>query len=105
MPYDDVLAARLRRLLPNAVEKRMFGGMGLLERGNLVAGVSRTELIVRVPSDETAKWLRAPGARPMMPGKTMKGWVKVAADAVADEHALAGWVERSRAVARRLPAK
>ena len=105
MPFDDALAARLRRLLPDAVEKRMFGGMGLLERGNLVAGVSHTELIVRVPSEETDRWLRAPGARPMRPGKAMRGWVKVAADAVADERSLAGWIERSRAVVRRLPAK
>lgn len=105
MPYDDELAARLRRLLPDAREKKIFGGIGLLERGNLVAGVSRSDLIVRVPPEETARWLRAPGARPMMPGKTMKGWVKVAADALPDEQALSDWVGRSRAVVRRLPAK
>lgn len=105
MPYDDELAARLRRLLPDAREKKMFGGIGLLERGNLVAGVSRSDLIVRVPPEETARWLRAPGAGPMMPGKTMKGWVKVAADALQDERALSDWVRRSRAVVRRLPAK
>jgi TfoX/Sxy family transcriptional regulator of competence genes len=103
--YDEELAKRLRRLLPRATEKRMFGGVGLMERGNLVAGVSHDDLVVRVPPDETARWLRETGAHPMMPGKSMQGWVKVASRAVREEAVLAAWVERSRAYAKTLPAK
>jgi TfoX/Sxy family transcriptional regulator of competence genes len=105
MAFDEALAERLRRMLPKAKEKRMFGGMGLMERGNLVAGVSHDDLIVRVPPEETARWLRAPGAHEMMPGRPMQGWVKVAAKAVAKESDLAAWVERSRKVVADLPAK
>jgi TfoX/Sxy family transcriptional regulator of competence genes len=105
MAYNEELARRLRALLPNAVEKRMFGGMGLMEDGNLVAGASREDLIVRVPPEETTKWLREPGAHSMMPGKTMVGWVKVSATALTSERTLKRWVDRSRSWTKTLPPK
>ena len=105
MAYDEALAGRVRRMLPGATERRMFGGIGLMERGNLVAGVSHDDLVVRVPSEETARWLREPGAQPMGSGHAMKGWVKVSADAVSTDARLARWVDRSRALAKTLPAK
>jgi TfoX/Sxy family transcriptional regulator of competence genes len=105
MPFDEVLANRLRKMLPKATEKRMFGGMGLMERGNLVAGVSHDDLIVRVPPEDTARFLREPGAHEMMPGRPMKGWVKVASTALQDEVALRTWVTRSRAAVKDLPEK
>jgi TfoX/Sxy family transcriptional regulator of competence genes len=103
--YDENLAQRLRKLLPTATEKRMFGGMGLMERGNLVAGVSHQDLVVRVPPVETEKWLKEPGAHDMMPGRPMKGWLKVSSSALTSDSALAGWVSRSRLAARKLPPK
>jgi TfoX/Sxy family transcriptional regulator of competence genes len=105
VPYDERLAERLRALLPMATEKRMFGGVGLLERGNLVAGVSHDDLIVRVPPEETDRWIREPGAHSMRPGEAMKGWPKVSSRALREDSALAAGVERSRAYARTLPPK
>jgi TfoX/Sxy family transcriptional regulator of competence genes len=105
MAYDEDLARRLRKLLPKATEKRMFGGMGLMERGNLVAGVSHSDLIVRVPPEETARWLKETGAHEMMMGKPMKGWLKVSASALADDGPLTAWVNRSRLAAKKLPPK
>jgi TfoX/Sxy family transcriptional regulator of competence genes len=105
VPYDEELARRLRKLLPKATEKRMFGGMGLMERGNLVTGVSHQDLVVRVPPAETAKWLHEPGAHEMMPGRPMKGWVKVSSAYVAEDGALERWVERSRSAVKKLPPK
>ena len=105
MTFDEALASRLRRLLPSAVEKRMFGGIGLLERGNLVAGISHQDLIVRVAADETERWLKRPGVHPMMMRRPMKGWVKVSASAVRGDRRLSEWVRRSREIARALPPK
>lgn len=105
MVYDRELADRIRRLLPTATEKQMFGGMGLMERGNLVAGVSGDDLIVRVPPEETPTWLDKPGAHGMFPGKAMKGWVRVSSGALQDDAVLARWVSLSRATVKRLPAK
>jgi TfoX/Sxy family transcriptional regulator of competence genes len=105
MPFNEDLAKRLRLLLPKAEEKRMFGGVGLMEHGNLVAGVSHDDLIVRVPREETARFLREPGAHEMMPGRPMKGWLKVSGSALRDDARLRAWVARSRSAAKDLPAK
>lgn len=83
----------------------MFGGMGLLENGNMVAGVSRDDLVIRVPPEETDRFLHEPGAHEMMPGRPSKGWVKIRAASVSEDAQLRNWVERSRAVVRKLPPK
>lgn len=76
-----------------------------MERGNLVAGVSGTDLIARVAPEETERWLGEPGAHEMIAGKPMKGWLKVSSQALADDEVLSRWVARSRAAVKKLPAK
>ncbi len=106
MAFDEGLAERLRELLPNATEKRMFGGMGLMERGNLVVGVLGDEMIARVGPDDTAAALKETGVRAFdFTGKPMKGWVVVSQEAVAEDPELRDWVERCRRFARTLPTK
>lgn len=108
MAYDHGLAERLRDLLPKAKEKAMFGSVGWMERGHLVAGVWQDDLIVRVKPDETAAALQEPGVQPFTAGKkgaSMRGWILVGAEAVAEEPELKAWVERSRKFVRTLPAK
>jgi TfoX/Sxy family transcriptional regulator of competence genes len=59
-------------------EVRMFGGIGFMLNGNLLAGASPRGLLLRVGSDREAEALRQPGARPMvMRGRTMPGYVYV----------------------------
>ena len=106
MAYDQGLAERLRDLLPKAAEKKMFGSVGWMERGHLVAGIWKDDLIARVAPDDTAAALGEPGVKPFaVTGRPMKGWVLVDAEQVAEEPQLKAWVERSRAFVRTLPAK
>jgi TfoX/Sxy family transcriptional regulator of competence genes len=109
MAYDEGLAERVRDVIPKATEKRMFGGVGWMERGNMVAGVMKDELLVRVKPEETDRWLKQPGARrfDMGPVKAAapKGWILVSPEAVAEEPELKEWIERSQAFVRTLPAK
>jgi TfoX/Sxy family transcriptional regulator of competence genes len=106
MAYDEGLAERLRDLLPRATEKKMFGSVGWMERGHLVAGIWKDDLIARVAPDETAQALKEPGVKPFaVTGRPMKGWVLVDAEQVAEEPALKEWVDRSRAVVGTLPPK
>src|SRR5215472_18944136 len=59
-------------------EVKMFGGIGFMLNGNLLAGASRRGLLLRVGSEREAEALRQPGARPMvMRGRTMPGYVYV----------------------------
>ncbi len=66
MPYDELLAVRIRAALsdqPELQEKKMFGGVGFMLNGNMACGVIKNDLIVRVgPENHAAGPL--PPARP-----------------------------------------
>jgi len=110
--YDEGLAERIRDLCPDATEKRMFSGVGWMERGHLVVGIlghkmgDGASVIVRVPPETTAAVLREPGVAPFeQRGKPMNGWVLVREDHVAEDDELAAWIERSRRYVATLPPK
>ncbi|MFB7865798.1 MULTISPECIES: TfoX/Sxy family protein [unclassified Streptomyces] len=109
MAFDEGLAERIRARLagdPAITEKRMFGGIAFLCAGNMAVGVTGDDLMVRVGPDATDDALSRPGARLFdMTGRPMRGWVVVDAAAVAEDAALAEWVDRGRAFAAGLPPK
>ena len=115
MPYDPVLADRIRAVLGDwdpehddelglVDEKRMFGGLGFMVAGHLaVCAGSRGDLMVRVDPADLPALCEADGVEPMaMAGRTSRSWVNVAPDALTDT-ALESWVERGVAAARVAP--
>jgi TfoX/Sxy family transcriptional regulator of competence genes len=78
MADDQELATNVRAVLAGSGtirEVRMFGGIGFMLNGNLVAAASRRGLLLRVGKDHQDE---APGARPMvMRGRRMEGYVYV----------------------------
>ena len=109
MAYDEALAARIREHAAGApvMEKKMFGGLAFLLGGHMSVAASREGgLLVRVEPAETGTLLEEPGVAPFeMRGRAMDGWLRVSADAVTDEDALARWVDRGLAYAGSLPPK
>jgi len=110
MAYDEALAARIRDHVAGepVEEKKMFGGLAFLLGGHMaVAASGRGGLMVRVEPAETGALLAEPGTAPMEMGGRgpMEGWLRVSADAVADEESLGRWVGRGLAYARSLPPK
>jgi TfoX-like protein len=109
MAFDEGLAQRVRDLLadgPEAVEKRMFGGVAFLLDGNLCCGVHKDDLIVRVGPELHAAALGRPHARPFdITGRPMKGWVLVGAEGCEADEALSAWVQQGVEFARSLPPK
>jgi TfoX/Sxy family transcriptional regulator of competence genes len=81
MAGDEELVASVRAALKGAGairEVKMFGGIGFMLNGNMVAAASRRGLLLRVGKDRQAEALAQSGARPMvMRGRTMKGYVYV----------------------------
>jgi TfoX/Sxy family transcriptional regulator of competence genes len=77
--YD--ITPTVRAALSNAGavrEVKMFGGIGFLLNGNLVAAASRRGLLARVGKGNQDEALARPEARPMvMRGRTMEGYVYV----------------------------
>lgn len=109
MAYDEVLAARIRRVVgarPDVTERRMFGGLAFMMNGNMFCGVVGGELMARVGPQGHDASLARPGARPMdFTGRPMKGMVFVGPSGIDDETDLRGWVDEACRFVQSLPAK
>ena len=108
MAGDEELAASVRAALRSAGairEVRMFGGIGFMLNGNLVAAASRRGLLLRVGKDRQADALAQSGARPMvMRGRTMEGYVYVDTPALNNQ-AVRNWLRMAVAYVQTLPPK
>ena len=109
MAFDPVIAQRVRDLLsnqPGITEKKMFGGIGFLLRGNMACGVIGNELVVRVGTESYEQTLKMQSVRPFdFGGRTSKGWVFVEAAGYESDNDLNDWVQRGVEFAEALPAK
>jgi TfoX/Sxy family transcriptional regulator of competence genes len=110
MAFDQEMAQRVRAALAAAgqqpVEKKMFGGLSFLVRGNMCCGVLGDDLLIRVGAEASGTALADPAARPFDMGRgPSKGWVVIAADGTATDQALADWIQQALAFVATLPAK
>jgi TfoX/Sxy family transcriptional regulator of competence genes len=108
MVADWDLAASVRNALLGAEairEVKMFGGIGFMLNGNLLAGASKRGLLVRIGKDRQGDALARSGARPMvMRGRTMEGYVYVDPPAL-DDGAVQTWMELAVGFVQTLPPK
>ena len=109
MAFSTALAERIRQALARkrgVEEKKMFGGIGFLLNGNLLVGVWKDSLIVRLGPDEGEEALKEPHVSEFdITGRAMKGWVLVAPESVDADEQLKGWIEREVKFVGKLPAK
>jgi TfoX/Sxy family transcriptional regulator of competence genes len=109
MAYSEDLAERVRARLAKETrisEQEMFGGLGFMWAGNMICGVQRDGLLARVRPDLHHDALTRPHVREMeMGSRTMKGFVIVGHDAVADEADLDLWVRLGLTYAKTFPPK
>jgi TfoX/Sxy family transcriptional regulator of competence genes len=108
MAVDGDLAKRVRVVLARHGELRevkMFGGLCFMLNGNMVAGTSKSGLLVRVGKEQRARALVRPDARPMeMSGRPLEGYV-VIDPPPKDDRVLREWLELAVAFVQTLPAK
>lgn len=107
MAIDEMLARHVRAALADASEVRevkMFGGLGFMLNGNMVAACSDRGLLVRVGEPGVVKALARLGAQRMvMNGRTMRGFVRVTG--TLDARAVKSWLRLARAFVETLPPK
>jgi TfoX/Sxy family transcriptional regulator of competence genes len=107
MPYSTELDSRISSIVTkwNTTRKKMFGGTCRLLNGNMMCGVHKNNLILRLGEAEAERALRQPHVRAMdITGKPMKGWVTIdEADLGGGE--LESWLEKARRFAENLPPK
>jgi hypothetical protein len=109
MAYDDGLAQRVREILeeePEFAEKKMFGGICFLLSGNMVCGIIKEDLIVRVGPDKYEKMMKKPHTKQFdITGRPMKGWVMVLSEGLVSDKVLNGWIQNALSFVRTLPQK
>lgn len=109
MAFDEGVAHRLREALADEaglVERKMFGGLAFMLRGNMCCGVVGEKLMVRVGPAAYDAALKRPHARPMdFTGKPLKGMIYVEPAGFESDEDLAAWVEAGVTFARSLPVK
>jgi TfoX/Sxy family transcriptional regulator of competence genes len=109
MAYSQALTERVRMAIGrrrDVVEKKMFGGVGFLLRGNMLVGIWQQSLIVRLGPDLAAEALKQSHVREFdVTGRPMKGWIMVEPDGLETDAALAAWIEQATVFVETLPAK
>ncbi len=109
MAYNLELADRVRAELPDdpdISEKKMFGGLAFLVRGNMLCGVHSGGAMFRVGKENDAQALALEGVQPMQfTGRKMGGFVEVTDEAVVDEARRVRLMALAQAFVETLPAK
>lgn len=109
MAYSQSLANRVRQALRNqrnVTEKKMFGGVGFLLKGNMLVGVWQNSLIVRLGPEQADDALKQPDVREFdVTGRPMKGWIMVDPDGLESDQQLASWLDQALTFVTTLPAK
>src|SRR6516165_205335 len=109
MAFDETLAARIRDALARkrgVQEKKMFGGIGFLLHGNLLVGVWKEALVVRLGEEEGEEAMKEPHVKEFdITGRPMRNWVLVGPEGVQDDDQLKGWIERAVKFVGALPTK
>src|SRR5512143_1223213 len=109
MTYNSSLANRIHVLLgdlPGLQEKKMFGGIGFIVRGNMACGVVGDDLVVRLDPHESESALALPYTKPFDTyGRKMAGWVLVSQPGIDRNEDLESWVLRGVNYVGTLPDK
>jgi TfoX/Sxy family transcriptional regulator of competence genes len=112
MAFDTELAGRLRAVLRAAApvpptERKMFGGLTFMVRGNMCCGVMGEDLFVRVGEAEASRALAAdPDTRPFDMGRGPSAdFLLVTPAGAASDTALGNWVRKALVFVALLPAK
>ncbi len=109
MAYDEKLDARIGEFTAGwagVSSRKMFGGVCHLLHGNMVAGVWKEFLILRLGEDAADFARELPHVRPFdITGRPMKGWVMVEPAGVRTAAQLRTWLDQARSFVETLPPK
>lgn len=109
MAYDEKLAVRVRSELNDSediMELKMMGGLCFMVRGNMFAGVDKSDMFVRMDRSDVERALRRKHAIPFeVGGKVTTGYVRVKREGVRDQRNLRSWLLPAMNWAATLPPK
>ncbi len=93
--------------LAGAKPRKMFGYSCVFAGGNMFAGLHEAGVVLRLPEEQRAEFLRLKGAEQFepMPGRVMREYVVVPKVLLNAPVQLREWVEKSLAYVSSLPVK
>jgi hypothetical protein len=88
-------------------EKKMFGGLAFLIRGNMAIAASSEggDMVGVAPAQSDALVATTKATLVNMRGRDMRGWLRISSDDLCTDDQLARWVEIGTGYARSLPPK
>jgi len=102
---EELLRNDLRRVR-GLTEKPMFGGLAWLLHGNLLCGVRKGSMMVRLGKDNDAWALKHKGIESMvMQGRPLSGWLRANQEAYAHDALRAKLLKSAVEFNRTLPKK
>jgi TfoX/Sxy family transcriptional regulator of competence genes len=109
MAYNREVEKRLQKIISqwkDTERKNMFGGLCYLLKGNMVCGIYRDFLILRLGEKGAREALQSNFVRPFdITGKPMRGWVMVEQKGFGSNDELIALLEEARDFVERLPQK
>jgi TfoX/Sxy family transcriptional regulator of competence genes len=109
MPYNEQIDARIQKVVSRwkiPIQKKMFGGVCHLLNGNMVCGVYKDYLILRLGEKAAAQALKQSYIRPFdITGKPMKGWLMVDGTGFKTDNSLKSWLNKAKTFVKTLPPK
>ena len=110
MVFDPIIAERIREAVasePDVSERKMFGGLAFLLRGNMaMAASSKGGLMIRTdPATASGLVDESPAEYVEMSGRQLQGWLHLGAVDIESDHQLAIWINRALDYATTLPSK
>mgnify|MGYP001826600689 CR=1 FL=1 len=107
MPYNETIDSRVTGVISGwgTVRKKMFGGTCHILNGNMLCGVYKDYLILRLGEDQAKDALNQDHVKPFdITGKPMKGWVMVEVPGFKGS-LLSQWLKKARRFVESLPPK
>ncbi len=109
MSFDHELAQRVLHQFESLhpfIDKKMFGGLGIMINGNMCVGVIKDNLVVRVGKKSYLQALQIEGVSEFdFTGKPITGWVYVDGDYLIEDSQLLHWLNQGLDFALTLDAK
>ena len=109
MAHDAELEKRITEILKtkrHIVIKKMFGGICFMHRGNMLCGIDKSRLMVRVGPEQYEFVLTLKYATVMdITGKPLKGFIFIRPHGIRTNKELKGWIDLGLAFTSSLPAK
>lgn len=109
MAFDEALAERILKNLARkkvVEERKMFGCVVFMLHSNMLVGVWKDSLIVRIGDEQAEAALLEPHVKPFdITSRAMKRWAMVTPAGIEGDDQLKDWIQRAVKFVGKLPGK